>query len=56
MNFLKIFFLITVMSTSSCVALNVAKNASQLSSSAIKESIIVETKDFLDPARGGGKW
>ena len=35
---------------------NLIKNTSQLTKSGVTESIIVKTKDVLDPARGGGKW
>jgi hypothetical protein len=35
---------------------NLIKNTSNLSKSGVTESIIVKTKDVLDPARGGGKW
>ena len=34
---------------------NLIKNTSQLTKSGVTESIIVKTKDVLDPARGGGK-
>jgi hypothetical protein len=35
---------------------NLIKNTSNLYKSGVTESIIVKTKDVLDPARGGGKW
>ena len=35
---------------------NLIKNTSKLTKSGVSESIIVKTKDILDPNRGGGKW
>ena len=37
-------------------SINLAKNASMITKAGVHESVIVKTKDLIDPTRGGGNW